>query len=141
MIRHLILKFLTTVDLASALTWIRGSNLLAITASKEGAESTTYSVVITKTEAVYLNSIAVDSLTLVPTFDADTLEYAVATTDATNTVTATADSGVQISATVNGNAYTLGDAVTWDTGDNTVVITASKSGYTSTSYTVVVTKS
>ena len=131
----------TTVDLASALTWIRGSNLLAITASKEGAESTTYSVVITKTEGVYLNSIAVDSLTLVPTFDADTLEYAVATTDATNTVTATADSGVQISATVNGNAYTLGDAVTWDTGDNTVVITASKSGYTSTSYTVVVTKS
>ena len=131
----------TTVDLASALTWLRGSNILAITASKEGAESTTYSVVITKTEAVHLNSIAVDSLTLVPTFDADTLEYAVATTDATNTVTATADSGVQISATVNGNAYTLGDAVTWDTGDNTVVITASKSGYTSTSYTVVVTKS
>lgn len=131
----------TTVDLASALTWLRGSNILAITASKEGAESTTYSVVITKTEAVHLNSIAVDSLTLVPTFDADTLEYAVATTDATNTVTATADSGVQVSATVNGNAYTLGDAVTWDTGDNTVVITASKSGYTSTSYTVVVTKS
>jgi hypothetical protein len=131
----------TTVDLASALTWLRGSNILAITASKEGAESTTYSVVITKTEAVHLNSIAVDSLTLVPTFDADTLEYAVATTDATNTVTATADSGVQISATVNGNAYTLGDAVTWDTGDNNVVITASKSGYTSTSYTVVVTKS
>lgn len=131
----------TTVDLASALTWLRGSNILAITASKEGAESTTYSVVITKTEAVHLNSIAVDSLTLVPTFDADTLEYAVATTDATNTVTATADSGVQISATVNGNAYTLGDAVTWDTGDNTVVITASRSGYTSTIYTVVVTKS
>lgn len=131
----------TTVDLASALTWLRGSNILAITASKEGAESTTYSVVITKTEAVHLNSIAVDSLTLVPTFDADTLEYAVATTDATNTVTATADSGVQVSATVNGNAYTLGDAVTWDTGDNTVVITASRSGYTSTIYTVVVTKS
>ena len=131
----------TTVDLASALTWLRGSNILAITASKEGAESTTYSVVITKTEAVHLNSIAVDSLTLVPTFDADTLEYAVATTDATNTVTATADSGLQISATVNGNAYTLGDVATWDTGDNTVVITASKSGYTSTSYTVVVTKS
>lgn len=131
----------TTVDLASALTWLRGSNILAITASKEGAESTTYSVVITKTEAVHLNSIAVDSLTLVPTFDADTLEYAVATTDATNTVTATANSGVQVSATVNGNAYTLGDAVTWDTGDNTVVITASRSGYTSTIYTVVVTKS
>lgn len=131
----------TTVDLASALTWLRGSNILAITASKEGAESTTYSVVITKTEAVHLNSIAVDSLTLVPTFDADTLEYAVATTDATNTVTATADSGVQVSATVNGNAYTLGDAVTWDTEDNTVVITASRSGYTSTIYTVVVTKS
>ena len=131
----------TAADLSSAITWATGANLLAITAAKEGAESTTYSVVITKTEAVYLNSITVDSLTLVPTFDADTLEYAVATTDATNSVTATADSGVQISATVNGNAYTLGDAVTWDTGDNTVVITASKSGYTSTSYTVVVTKS
>lgn len=35
-------------DLSSAITWTTGSNLLAITAAKEGAESTTYSVVITK---------------------------------------------------------------------------------------------
>lgn len=38
----------TTVDLSSAVTWVTGSNLLAITAAKEGAESTVYSVVITK---------------------------------------------------------------------------------------------
>lgn len=38
----------TAVDLSSAVTWVTGSNLLAITAAKEGAESTVYSVVITK---------------------------------------------------------------------------------------------
>jgi len=38
----------TAADLTSAITWVTGSNLLAITAAKEGAESTTYSVVITK---------------------------------------------------------------------------------------------
>lgn len=38
----------TAADLSSALTWVTGANLLAITAAKEGAESSVYSIVITK---------------------------------------------------------------------------------------------
>lgn len=134
----------TAVDLASAVTWSRGLNLLAITAAKEGSESTIYSVVITKadpSETAKLTGISVDSLALDPTFDADITAYAVDTTDASNVVDATGDTGVSVSATLNGSDFTLGTAASWNEGDNTVVITASKSGATSTSYTVTVTKS
>ena len=132
----------TAVDLSSAITWSRGSNLLAITAAKEGAESTTYTVVITKNDPpAHLSSITIGSLTLNPTFDEDITAYTASTTNASDTIDATADSGITVSATLNGSPFNLGNSATWSEGDNTVVITAAKSGMASTNYTVVVTKS
>ena len=132
----------TAVDLSSAITWSRGSNLLAITAAKEGAESTTYTVVITKNDPpAHLSSITIGSLTLDPTFDEDVTAYTADTTNASDTIDATADSGITVSATLNGSPFNLGNSATWSEGDNTVVITAAKSGMASTNYTVVVTKS
>lgn len=116
----------TAVDLASAVTWSRGLNLLAITAAKEGSESTIYSVVSTAYAVISASNVG---------------SSARESTDASNVVDATGDTGVSVSATLNGSDFTLGTAASWNEGDNTVVITASKSGATSTSYTVTVTKS
>lgn len=54
---------------------------------------------------------------------------------------ATAEDGVNIAITVNGSDHNNGEAATWNTGSNTVTITASKTGCTPTTYTVTVTKS
>ena len=84
---------------------------------------------------------AIGSLTLTPTFNSNTLNYAVTTENATNTVTATtASQTAQIAITVNGVAHTNGNSATWQTGDNIVLVTVSDR-HTSQTYKVVVTKS
>lgn len=88
-----------------------------------------------------LTGISIGALDLTPTFDADTTEYAVSTENATNTVSATAASGVVVTILVNGAAHTSGQSATWEEGTNTVTVIASKTGCTSTAYTVTVTKS
>ena len=86
-----------------------------------------------------LSALALGSLTLEPTFDADVNEYTTTTENATNTVTATAEAGTDIVITVNGNSLTNGSAATWDTGENIVSIQlASATGMNT--YTVTVTK-
>ena len=88
-----------------------------------------------------LASLTIGSLTLVPAFDADTVAYTAATTNATNTITATAaDAQAEVAITVNGSAHTNGQAATWETGDNVVRVTVTN-GNATKAYTVTVTKS
>ncbi|SFU89040.1 phage major tail protein, phi13 family [Butyrivibrio sp. M55] len=89
---------------------------------------------------VTLSALSIGALTLTPAFDSATTSYAVTTSNATNTVSATAtdpDAGVVI--TVNGDSVTDGSSVTWEDGTNAVVVTVSNGGSNKT-YTVTVTK-
>lgn len=90
-----------------------------------------------------LETLAIGSLTLSPAFDADIEAYVVTTTNATDTVTATAvDDGAEVSIEVNGSTHTSGSAATWVSGTNTVVVTVSdgETVPTTSTYIVLVTK-
>lgn len=87
-----------------------------------------------------LTALTLGSLTLDPTFDATVNNYTTETTDSTNTITATAASGVDIVITVNGNSHTSGTAATWQPGENIVSIQLTSATGMNT-YTVIVTKS
>lgn len=69
------------------------------------------------------------------------MEYSAATTNATNTVTATAAEGVTATIKVNDEAHTSGTAATWEVGENTVEITCTGTNMDTQIYTVTVTKS
>lgn len=92
-------------------------------------------------DAVSLSALTIGSINLSPTFDADVTEYTAATTNATNTITATLnDDTADAVITVNGDSLTNGGSASWETGENTVNITVTK-GTSSKKYTVIVTKS
>jgi len=85
--------------------------------------------------------LTIGELALDPVFDAETLAYAVATTDATNVVTATTDDpSAVIAIDLGGEAVTNGTAPTWDAGENVLTITVTD-GAEETEYVVTVTKS
>ena len=87
-----------------------------------------------------LSALSIGALTLTPAFDAGTTAYTAATSNASDTVTATgADEDTIVVLTVNGSAHTSGEAATWQTGDNIVRAVAIKGGATRT-YTVTVTR-
>lgn len=83
----------------------------------------------------------IGSLTLTPAFDAGTLTYTATTTNATNTITATAAEGVTATIKVNDAAHTSGTAATWETGENAVEVTCTGTDMDTQVYTVTVTKS
>lgn len=90
-----------------------------------------------------LETLAIGSLTLSPAFDANIEAYVVTTTNATDTVTATAvDDGAEVSIEVNGSTHTSGNVATWVSGTNTVVVTVSdgETVPTTNTYIVLVTK-
>lgn len=91
--------------------------------------------------AAKLATLTVGNLALSPAFDAEITEYTASTSNATNAITATGADGATVSITVNGDAHESGESATWNVGSNTVVITVSKEGSESTTYTVTVTKS
>lgn len=83
----------------------------------------------------------IGALTLDPLFDPEVLEYAVATTNATNIVTAsTNDPSAVIVIDHDGEPLTNGTAATWEAGANVLTITVTD-GSSETVYTVTVTKS
>ncbi|WP_312059389.1 phage major capsid protein [Anaerotignum sp.] len=90
-----------------------------------------------------LSDLRIGSLTLSPVFAAGTTTYTAATTNGTNTITATPkDAGAQIEVKVGANVIDNGSAPTWATGDNTVTIKVTAAdGETTKTYTVTVTKS
>lgn len=88
-----------------------------------------------------LFGLAIGSLTLTPTFDANTTSYTATTANATNTVTAVPVSNdATVTIEFDSNDYESGDSLTWATGDNTVEVVVTNHGQSKT-YTVVVTKS
>lgn len=90
--------------------------------------------------SVSLSGLVIGSISLSPTFDAATTEYTASTSNATNTITATAaDNTAAVAITVNGNSLTNGTSATWETGENNVAVTVTKGSMTKT-YTAIVTK-
>ena len=90
---------------------------------------------------VTLSVLTIGALTLTPAFSSDVTSYAVTTSNASNAVTATAtDSDAGVVITVDGNSITNGSSVSWEDGENNVVVTVSNGGSRKT-YSVVVTKS
>lgn len=88
-----------------------------------------------------LSGLTIGALTLTPTFDSDVTEYEVATTAATNKVTATPeDENATVEILVGETEIDSGDSATWSEGENTVTITVTN-GETEKVYTVTVTKS
>ena len=90
--------------------------------------------------AAKLATLTVGNLALSPAFDAEITEYTATTSNATNAITATSADGATVAITVNGEAHESGESATWNVGSNTVVITVTKEGSESTTYTVTVTK-
>lgn len=91
-------------------------------------------------ETVSLTALTIGSLDLVPEFSAGVVSYTATTTNDEDAVSATASTGASASILVNGVAHTSGNDATWTAGTNTVVVIVSKSGATSKTYTVTVTK-
>lgn len=90
----------------------------------------------------HITSLSVGSLTLTPTFDANTLSYtSTGTASDTEAVSVTAGTGVNVSLSFNGSPIDNGDSVTLVAGTNTLVIAADGDGMTPTTYTVVITAS
>ena len=88
-----------------------------------------------------LSGLTIGSLTLTPVFDKDTTEYTAETTNATNTVTATAEDSNAVVTIMLGDAeIENGTAATWAEGENTLTITVANGDAVKT-YTVAVTKS
>lgn len=87
-----------------------------------------------------LSALTFGAATLSPTFDPDVTTYTVSTSNAQNTITATAaDSNATIAITNGDTPVTNGTAATWEAGENTVTITVTN-GAASKTYTVTVTK-
>lgn len=88
-----------------------------------------------------LASLTMGAVEISPVFNSAVHYYTAATTNATNTVTATAkDLGSVITAKLNNVTANLGSALTWVTGINVVEITITNSG-TKETYVLAVTKS
>lgn len=88
-----------------------------------------------------LSGLTIGSLSLTPSFDPDTTAYTAAATNATNTVTATAEKADSVISILNGETpVTNGTAATWVNGTNTLTITVTN-GSDAKTYTVTVTKS
>lgn len=90
-----------------------------------------------------LSSLRIGALSLTPAFDASTVSYTAATSNASNTITAVpSDAGATIEIMVNDVLVDNGSAVTWTAGANTVKVDViAADGATTKAYTVTVTKS
>jgi phi13 family phage major tail protein len=87
-----------------------------------------------------INSLKIGTLDLVPTFDKGIRNYTAATTNATDTITASASSGATVEIKNGSTTVASGSAATWTAGENVVTVTAKKSG-ASVTYKIIVTKS
>ncbi|WP_442899651.1 cadherin-like beta sandwich domain-containing protein [Eubacterium sp.] len=88
-----------------------------------------------------MTNLSLGSVTLSPAFNADTLNYSAATTNATNIITASATDSSATVVIKNGNTVVPnGGAATWVSGENTVTVTVTN-GVVSKTYSITVTKS
>ena len=87
-----------------------------------------------------LSDLTIGNLTLDPEFSADVTEYTTTTSNATNTITATAtDNFATIEIQVNGSDLKNGSSATWNSGENKVRISV-RNGGDIDQYNVTVTK-
>lgn len=78
---------------------------------------------------------------LTPTFDGGVYEYEATTSNATNTITATAYSADATVTILNGDTVVEnGEAATWETGENVVTINVNHPDGSAGEYVVTVTK-
>lgn len=87
-----------------------------------------------------LSGLTIGSLSLSPVFGPDVITYAATTTNATNTVTATAEDPRAAIEIKNGETVVAnGTAAAWSTGANTLTVKVAN-GSAAKTYTVTVTK-
>lgn len=82
--------------------------------------------------------ITISGATLAPTFDDDIRAYSATTSTSTGSITVTAATGSVIGITVNGTTVENEGTATWSEGANTVVITVSASGKSTTTTAITV---
>ncbi len=88
-----------------------------------------------------LAALTIGTKSLAPSFNPDVINYTLATSTASEAITAiTDDTDATVAITVEGAAHVNGASATWNAGVNTVLITVTNSTDTKT-YTVTVTKS
>lgn len=86
-----------------------------------------------------LSGLTIGTLELTPEFDAETTEYAAATTNATNKVTATPyDEDATLTIEVNGEEIENESSASWESGENELTVKV-VNGRNSMTYTVAVT--
>lgn len=122
-------------------TWEEGANDVVIIVTNPPYEEE-YEVTVTYAPPDgTLSELTIGALTLDPTFDKDTTEYTATTTNASDTITATATDteNAEIKILNGVTEVTNGGAATWATGENVVTITVTN-GATVVVYTVTVTK-
>lgn len=86
-----------------------------------------------------LTELSIGELPLSPAFSGDVTAYTAATSNASDTVTATAGDGMGVVIAVNGSSIASGGTATWNAGANTVAVTVSGANGVSRTYTVTVT--
>lgn len=130
-----IVKTKTTSDTASATYtgWFQSVYLPQVTQEQLDGDTS-------EVEYAKLSALTFGSLSLTPSFDPDMTSYVTTTTNSSNTITATGADSATATITVNGAAHTSGSAATWNSGSNTVVVTATKTGCTPTAYVITVNK-
>lgn len=121
-------------------TWGEGENVVQIAVSK-GGFTNLYTVTVTApVPDATLSALTVGALTLTPTFDPDTTDYAATTSNNTNKITATAtDDNATVEIESDDASIAADGTATWEVGENTVTITVTN-GTSEMVYTVVVTK-
>lgn len=133
----------TNPELPLAITLEAGENVLDVKVTGETkAQLYTFAIEYEPPiETAHLTMLAIDALPLVPQFDSETFEYAVATTDTDNTIVF-AVSPVLTPVVVKLNDNVVADpsaGVVWEAGENTVTISLEPDGETPVVYTVTVT--
>lgn len=81
-----------------------------------------------ETTDVKLTGITIADAVLAPTFDEDVTVYTATTTSASGAITVTAATGVTVGIKVNGTTVANEGTASWNEGNNSVVITATKAG-------------
>ncbi len=96
---------------------------------------------VSDVENAALADLKISNNTLTPAFAADTLEYTVETTDASNAVTAmAADATAAMEITYNDKVVANGGRITWATGADNVVKIKVTDGSTTKTYQITITK-
>ena len=88
-----------------------------------------------------LTGITIANATLTPSFDDEVFNYTAATSSASGAITVTADEGVNIAIKCNGTTVANEGTASFNEGNNTVTITASKPGFNATTTTITVIRS